>query len=146
MIKHVWSVLCRSFSVDSKTNNISLFNIFERLEVSLTIPKDKEVPKLKKVNVPVNYQIVSLWTHGQKKQDKIKIKIIFENPNGAKTNLVTKDLILLSDKKRMRDIIDIHGIVLEGSGTYIFKLQAKKEKDNKFQTIAELPLEIVIKN
>jgi len=144
MIKHIWSVLCRSSSVDLKTNNISLFDVFERLEVSLTIPKDKKVPKFKKINLPVDYQIVSLWTHDQKKQNEIKIKIIFENPSGVKTDLVNKELILPSDKKRMRDIIKIQGIVLEKSGTYTFRLQAKEKKDNEFQNISELPLEIII--
>jgi len=144
MTKHIWSVLCRSSSVDKITNNISLFDVFERLEVSLAVPKAKEVPKFKKINLPVDYQIVSLWTHDQKKQDKIRIKIIFENPNGVKTNLVNKDLILPPDKKRMRDITKIRGIVLEKSGTYTFRLQAKKGKDKVFQTIVELPVEIVI--
>lgn len=144
MVKHIWSVLCRSTSVDLKTNNISLFDVFESLKVSLSIPKQKKAPPLKKINLPVDYQIVSLWTHDQKKQNKIKTKIIFENPRGEKTNLVDKDLILPADKKRMRDIIKIQGIVLEESGTYIFEIMVKMNKNKRFKSVARLPLEIVI--
>lgn len=144
MVKHIWSVLCRSTSVDSKTNNISLFDVFESLKVSLSIPKQEKVPPLKKINLPVDYQIVSLWVHDQEKENKIRTRIIFKNPKGEKTSLVDKDLILPADKKRMRNIIKIQGIALEESGTYTFEIMVKTDKDKKFKSVAKLPLEIVI--
>jgi hypothetical protein len=146
MVKHIWTVLCRSTSVDSKTNNISLFDVFENLKISISLPKQKKTPLLKKANIPVDYQIVSLWTHDLKRQDKLKIKIVFKDPEGKELDIVTKDLILPADKKRMRDIIKVQGIVVGESGTYIFKIMVKEKGDKKFQSVAELPLEITIDN
>ena len=35
-IKHLWSLICTSSSVDKTSNNISLFNIIEQLNTTIT--------------------------------------------------------------------------------------------------------------
>ena len=70
MINHIWSVLCQRSVIDSKSNNISLIDIFEKLEVNLSVPVSEGKNKVKKINVPVNYEIVSLWTYDKEDQGK----------------------------------------------------------------------------
>lgn len=142
MIKHVWSVLCRSSSVDSNSNNISLFNVLESLRLSPNVPQKTKNEK-QEIHVPIDYQIVSFWTHEQEKKETITIKLVFETPAGKTVQLIDKKLTFPADKRRMRDIIGIQGITVQESGEYAFKYQAKL--NGNFKTMAELPLEVTIK-
>ena len=96
MINHIWSVLCQRSVIDSKSNNISLIDIFEKLEVNLSVPVSEGKNKVKKINVPVNYEIVSLWTYDKEDQGKnIYLQIKFILPGGkAELNESINDCLM----------------------------------------------------
>ncbi len=58
MIRHVWSVLCTKSSIDSDTNNISLFEILEQIQVSQFPEPAGDAITV----VPMPVELVSLWT------------------------------------------------------------------------------------
>ncbi|MBI4130756.1 hypothetical protein HY468_05540 [Candidatus Roizmanbacteria bacterium] len=143
MINHIWSVLCQRSVVDSESNNISLIDVFEKLEVNLSIPDSQK--ELKKINVPVKYEIVSLWDYDEVDQGKkISLQVNFKSPSGKTEKILERILELPHGKKRLRDRINVHGIVVEDSGRYFFQVNEKKEKDKNYKVISTLPLEIVV--
>lgn len=146
MAKHIWSVLCQRSVIDQQSNNISLIDVFESLTININIPSTKkDIAKIKDINLPVNYEIVSLWLReNEKKQEELLTRVDFETPSGIQKVLVEKELILPLDKQRMRDIIRIQGIVVNETGLYKFIVKSKDKDKSAFKTIAELPLEIVI--
>jgi len=55
-LQHRWSILCRESSIDSQTNNISLFNILEQVGIDAEVFAEK-----KGGAIPMNLELVTLW-------------------------------------------------------------------------------------
>lgn len=142
MIKHIWSVLCQKSSVDQQSNNVSLFDIFEALEVGVNPTVGTKASDDPKFNIPIQYQIVTLWTVAGTKNDSGEIRITLINPDGKEKILVNTDLRFPPEKKRMRTINQIQGLPADKSGDYHFIVELKQEE--KFQKVADLPLEVKI--
>lgn len=140
MIKHIWSVLCQKSSVDQLSNNISLFDVFEALEVDINPVPNIKSPTDSEYNIPVQYQVVSLWTKTDTKDTKGQVQITLVNPDGKEKILVNSELNFPPDKKRMRSINQIQGLPVSKSGDYHFIVSLKQEE--KFQKVADLPLEV----
>jgi len=141
MIKHIWSVLCREALIDSETNNVSLLNIFERLEINISLPKDITIP----VDVPITYELVSLWVKDNlTKEEELDINISIISPENEVVNQLSKKMVIPVDKARMRSRIKITGLKITKSGNYLFQIAVKEMNSKKFTTEAELPLEVVI--
>jgi len=58
MIKHVWSILCEKSILDQETNNVSITNAIEQLNLSLKGKPDKLSLK-KGIYIPFNLEIVT---------------------------------------------------------------------------------------
>ncbi len=141
MIKHIWSVLCQKSSVDQQSNNVSLFDVFEALEVDISPASNVKVPDDNpEFNIPVQYQVVTLWTRTDTKNAEGQIQITLVNPYGKEKILVNSELKFPSDKRRMRSINQIQGLPVNKSGDYHFIVELKQEE--KFQKVADLPLEV----
>lgn len=142
MINHVWSVLCRESVIDGDTNNISLLNIFEQLEVSITQQTKTEFP----IRVSINYELVSLWTKtGKKRTEKIDIEVMFVDPNGQILMKLPKKLKISENLTRLRSRLKISGIQISKSGNHLFRVKMKRKGDSKYKVVAELPLDVKIK-
>lgn len=62
MIHHVWSILCRSSSVDSESNNISIFSVIEQFKLELLTDHNPETDEESElVPIPSGLQLVTLW-------------------------------------------------------------------------------------
>jgi len=140
---HIWSVLCKNSIVDQSTNNISLINALEKITVS--IPKG--LSKKKELRIPFSFDLVSLWSkkEGEKKRvNKLNIRIdLYGTRKKGRRKIFRKNIIGLKDKKRVRTIIQIGGIVVKTSGNYW--LDIKQEKEGRFISVAKIPLEIELK-
>ena len=143
MVKHVWSALCQKSVVDATTNNISLIDIFERLEISP--PKNVLKDKVAKVLVPVNFELVNLWSRANKKDEAvISTRVTFNGPSRKEMRHFEKELIIPLGKTRMREIIKIQGLPVKESGIYTFVVSVKQSGQDNFTSVAEIPLEVVV--
>lgn len=140
MIKHIWSVLCQKSSVDQTSNNVSLFDVFEALEVGINPTSNMKVSDNPEFNIPIQYQIVSLWTITDDKNNEGEVRIILIGPDGKEKILIDSELKFPTGKRRMRSINQIQGLPLNKSGDYHFIVELKQEE--KFQKVADLPLEV----
>ena len=140
MIKHIWSVLCQKSSVDQQSNNVSLFDIFEALEVNINPVPNVERPENLEFNLSVQYQVVTLWSKIDAKNAEGQVRITLINPDNKEKILVESELKFPSDKRRMRSINQIQGLPVNKSGDYYFIVELKQKE--KFEKVAELPLEV----
>ncbi len=140
MIKHIWSVLCQKSSVDQQSNNVSLFDVFEALEAGINSDANIKAPDNPEFNIPIQYQIVSLWTITDAKKNEGEIRITLIYPNGKEKILVQNDLKFPPGKRRIRSINQIQGLPVNKNGDYHFIIELKQEE--KFQKVADLPLEV----
>jgi len=143
MIKHVWSVLCQRSVVDSQTNNISIFDVFEALQVDINPTPQVKGKNNPEYNIPLQYQVVTFISKEKEDMKDIKysIRVTLENSDGEKKILINQNLTFLAHKKRMRSINQIQGLPVSKSGVYHFIVELK-ENGGKFQKVADLPLEV----
>ena len=144
-IKHIWTVLCRSSVVDNETNNISLQDILERLQINVSL-NDKNVNNIPEgIIVPFNFEIVTMWARedfSNKKEIKVDAKIEILDPSGKKLGEMLNNFVMLPEYRRMRNRGKSGNIKLTSSGKYVFRVSAKEENEDKFIEVAEIPLEV----
>lgn len=141
-IVHVWSILCGSSSIDQQTKSLSLFNILEQLEVSISKkPKTNEA-----ISIPMQYQLVSLLkkgTNDEAVKGEQRIKIV--DPNDADIGNFIKEFEISPKHKRVRIAVSIRGFKITSPGVYLFKVGIREDGQNEFSEVAEIPLEVSIK-
>lgn len=137
-MKNVWSIICEKFSVDSQTNLLSLFNCIE--EMTLEIDKTK-MPKSEKLVIPVNVQLVSLWTiENFTKENVLEIKVELIDPQGKTLNEFSNTLKSKKGDKRLRSITSIQGMPITEGGRYYYRILQKK--GGQFEVASETPLDV----
>lgn len=141
-MKHIWSIICQNYSVDSKTNLLSIFNCVEELKIEI---KKDQMPKIDPLVIPISFQMVSFWTiedTNQKNVLDIKLEII--DPNGKLLNNFNKSFDIANGTLRFRNIINIQNIKITKEGRYMIKVFSKENDKKGFRVVAELPLDIKI--
>lgn len=142
MIKHAWTVLCRKSLIDKETNNLSINDVFERLQVNL---KQEAVKNGTSFNIPIDYEIVSLLYRDTKgKKEDVNLRIDFRDPANERITKLDVSIRLKPEHLRMRYRSRIRRLSLKGGGIYTFLISIK-QGDSKYKKVAELPLEVLIK-
>lgn len=140
MVKHVWSVLCRRSVIDKESNNLSIYDVFEQLNVGLKI---RQGTPQNVFNIPIDFEVVSLWVKDNKKEHyKGDFEIEVVNPSGRTAKIFGQKLEMPSEMRRLRSVVRIKGLVVDEGGDYLFKVNIKKEGEKTFETVIELPLEV----
>lgn len=148
MMQHVWSVLCGRSVIDIETNNLSLFDVFEDLKVDVksnTLSETNGGTINKKINIPIKYEVVSMWS----KDKDIKVatgtmQIELIDPTGKSLKSFNHNLEIKEAYNRIRSRIKITGIELTISGTYIYRIKLKEGDKENFRTVVEIPLAVKI--
>ncbi|MBI2315055.1 hypothetical protein HYU93_03295 [Candidatus Daviesbacteria bacterium] len=147
MIKHIWTVLCRQSILNKDDNTISLLNVLEDLKVTIK-PSGQNIPDMSKglINLPFNFELVSLWEFDNPPRPKAQVEITYEDPSGKKLANFIQGLEIPQDKnlKRIRSRVNIQGISAGENGRYIFIVSIKEGGSKLFMKVAEIPLQITI--
>lgn len=147
-IKHVWSILCGSSVIDQQTNNLSIHNVLEQLDLTLTVPKNTGLEKEKvginqPVAIPFPFQLISLFRRtNPNKVPNINVEIELFDPIGLSLQKIEFKIDFPADKSRMRSIISSPSIIVTNTGLYMFKIRIKDADQDIFQEVAEIPIEI----
>lgn len=140
-MQHIWSILCRSSQIDVDTNNLSINNVFEQLVV--TVDPKTAVKGLKTINIPLEYEFVSLWVkENQEKKIKAEITLDIADPQGNLLKSFTQSGKMPETMRRLRTRFRIQGLGLTTSGIYKFIVKIKEEGRKDFRTASEVPLEV----
>lgn len=143
-MKHVWSIICQSSSIDRQTNSLSLFNSIEEIHLSI---KSKEFFQKNKNIFPIKFQIVSFWLVGEKDQE-LEIRIDLLDPKKERLSRFEKKFeVKGSDNeklKRFKSRINIEGMPISGEGRYFFEIQLKQPKKKEYNIVAQIPLDVDI--
>lgn len=146
-IKHIWSVLCKESVINQDDNLISIHGALEELSVSLTPINAKSDKLPRKLSVPINYEIVSLWFKENKKEESTAAQVEYSlvSPEGRELIKNTRDMEIPVNIKRFRSRMKISGLPLTIEGYYFFRVKIKETGDRSFKLTAQLPLEVKIK-
>jgi hypothetical protein len=142
---HRWSILCTTSSVDTKNNNVSLFNIIEQVQVTKDPLAKKSGPKQDRIFVPMKLELVTLWEKIRSDEKASgTIEVHFEDPLGELLQKFRYELSMPKD--RVRNFTTIDGFFMTEEGRYVFKIKAKSSNEDNLQDVGEVPLQVDISN
>ncbi len=138
MAEHIWSVVSQKAIIDRDSNNISLFDVVER--VSFHGPK--EPGKDDKVFVPFNHVLTSYWMRSNgEKPEKINCKVTWGKVEELFSQILEVDLTKF---KKTRIKFEPGGFRFAGSGLYFYRVFVQEKKGGKesWKRVASIPIEI----
>lgn len=136
-MRHIWSVLCRQATVDKATNNLSLLDVVEQLNVRVGSPKPGYM-------VPFESALVSLWS-----RDDLAIpethfaRLRLRAPDGSITEGSTLKVNLMQTA-RSRWIARHSTIPITTSGLYEFLVEVQNDQTQEWHQVASTPLQVII--
>lgn len=138
MAEHVWSIVSKRAVIDRDSNNISLFDVIERISFHGPVEPDLN----EKIVIPFDHTVTIYWARTNwEKPEKNKCKVTW----GKNKELLSQVLeIDLTEFKRTRNILELKGFPFSGSGVYFFKifLQDKKGGQERWKKVASIPIEV----
>ncbi|MBE0682192.1 MAG: hypothetical protein IH589_09785 [Anaerolineales bacterium] len=134
MIDHVWTVLCSRSVIDIETNNVSIQDVIEQLN----IPGDPKPDGL----LAIPFEIISLWARSESKMPKQGLeRITFITPS-EKSTIVAESPIDLSTAERQRNRIKFPGLPIAEEGRHYFQIEYKQDDDSEWIKATALPISI----
>ena len=134
MIDHVWTVLCSRSVIDIETNNVSIQDVIEQLN----IPGEPKPDGF----LAIPFELISLWSRSDPENPEHGTeRIIFITPSG-KSTVVAEPKINLSEAERHRNRVKFPGLPIAEEGQHYFQIEYMVDK-GKWKKVASLPLSIV---
>jgi hypothetical protein len=139
MIRHVWSVLCSKSTIDRETNNISLIEVLEQLEVTVRSMGPTPPP-----GVPLTAELVTLWAREDPSRPtsgrgRSRLLDPQDNELGA-----FEYEIDLDTAPRHRSQGRIQGLRLAGNGWYNWEVAFRLGDTDPWTIVSRVPVEISV--
>jgi hypothetical protein len=142
MVDHIWTVFCTRSVIDKGSNNISLFEVLEKISVVGEVQGGKDNKEATPV-IPVNAHLVTLWARENPSvPEKGRARIIFESPS-QKPLFKTNYEINLTSGLRTRTRGNISALPVPESGWYRFSVELSTGSGS-WQKVASVPLEVEV--
>lgn len=143
-INHYWSVLCKTASVDRLTNNVTLGEVVEEIVYQVPLSEkehfESDMKKDNVVSFPFEGILVSYLETDQPNITRtIILDCILPDEQVIKMGEVA---LAFGSNKRGRSLASIHGLRINGSGCYKFRITANE--GNSTNVLGEIPLYITI--
>jgi hypothetical protein len=138
-MQHVWTVVCTRTVIDQQTNNISLFEVLEQIQLSgPPLPSSGVV-------LPTNFEVVSFWTRSADADpERGRARLRFASPTGQVINESEYE-IDLSTFVRTRTIAKMSGFPISAPGRYYFQVDLRNEA-GAWEAQARVPVTIVLES
>jgi hypothetical protein len=136
MIDHVWTVPCSSAVVDKYSNNLSIQNVVEQLNIPEGEPAEDTI-------LPVEFKIVSTWVRADPEvpaQGKGRLGLL--TPPGELMAFMQEYPIDLKTSKRNRAIVNLRGFPLRGPGRYVIQVELQVGDGGEWTRVAGVPIDI----
>lgn len=136
MIEHIWSVVCGKSTTDRESNNLSLLDILEQVNLLGPAPDPGT-----NVALPLQFELVSLWSKsnlGEPEQSVSRIRMIAPD----NTEILSNEFpVNLTEHARMRTQMKSIMFPLHGAGRYTFTVEIRRA-DNNWDMVARIPVQV----
>jgi len=141
-----WSILCSNSLVDVDSNNLSLFNIIEQINLNIELKSDKKFDEKAGDIFPLNMVLVSRFrkTIPEDEPIEVDVKIDFVSPDKELLGSFSQSFELGSGIDNIRLRSGIQGLKLTKSGMYNFVIFLKEQSEEKFDAVYSLPLKVTL--
>ena len=147
-VEHIWSLICSNSTIDSETNNLSLFNVIERITV--TVPAaalDKaKADKSKGLLTHVGFEVVSRFRKKtSNKTAAFDIRLRLLSPESRILMTSNEQRVAMREGIRNMRIRNRFNVLpVEKSGDYVVIVDAKEVEETGYSEVGRIPLEIVV--
>lgn len=137
-----WTVIAESTAIDRDTNNLSLFNLIEQVQ----IPEPPELSDFSNGDalpaMPLRLVVVTLFSRSEPDQGERKeVRLVVAMPNGRVAETSLSFDVDLESATRNRTRINVGTLPLAGQGEYRFRIEGLGE-DGEWQMMSEAPLQV----
>ena len=140
MIRHIWSVICQSHSIDKESNNISLFNVLEQVKFSPT-PVAADYDEADFVMISLSFEFVSLWERlGDDETEQTSVRLVVHDPDGKRVGPDERQMSFSVEKARQRTIVRVASFPYSKPGRYEFSIE--QESGGRWNSVALVPLTV----
>ena len=139
-IKHIWSLVCTSTAVDKISNNISLFNVIEQLNILIV---KEDLVKIGQKTIPINFEIVNQFEI-LSKVNNFEVRFDFLDPAGVCLMKTEHKLEIPnnSNTKNIRLIVKTNKINITSAGKYNISVNVKEPNKKDFIEVYKIPLTV----
>jgi len=135
MIRHVWTVLCSRALIDRDSNNMSIHNVLEQLNIVAQPQPD--------LALNLHFEIISLWVRERADTPAHGLsRVTLIDPGGA-TTPVSELKIDLSSTERVRHRVLSQGLPVGMAGRYEFLVELQEDGRSDWREVALVPLTVV---
>jgi hypothetical protein len=143
MIKHVWTILCRESKIEAETNNISIIDAYDSIQIGATID-ETAMDKTKPLVAPIALEVTSLFFRDEKgKIESFNTMLKVIDPKGVALGEFKVKSEFQEHQNRMRTRMKLDSLPLTTSGTYIFEVYLEGQKD-KYHSVSAVPLDVTV--
>lgn len=150
-LKILWLHVCSSASVDQSTNNLSLFNLIEDLQITPPVSSDGKKLELspgKTATIAANYVLAGLIERtGDAVEEFLpEIRVTITDPD---FKIIAENIAPLDfedGKKRVRSLVNFDGFLVTQPGRYEYALEVRSASTEEFHGRTVTPIEIRIAN
>ncbi len=147
-VSHIWSLISSYSVLDQESNNLSLFNLIEK--ISVNVP-EAEMLKLQKEGAnkgfmfPFNFEVISRFLKNQGNQiAAFDLRVRMVNPDGKSLSTAEQKIALNKDIRNMRVRTRFGSIFLDKAGDYSIAIDIKDVEDTRYVEVSRIPLEVMI--
>ena len=140
MAEHRWSILCSNASVDSQSNNVSIFNVIDDVQIGgLPAGDPGSIP----LPLPMPVTLVTNWRREDAKSgETLEAKVSLHDPKGGLLVETPTQRVDLTSFIQHRMFVTIPLFPLRGLGTYHFVVQSRSTPDQPWVVADRVPLTI----
>ncbi len=147
-VEHVWSLICSSSSIDSETNNLSLYNVIERITVTVssTVVEKAKADNSKGLLTPIDFEVVSRFrkkTESKTTTFDIRLRLLSPDSRILMTS-VEQRIAMREGIRNMRVRNRFNALPVEKSGDYIIIIDVKEIEETHYNEVGRIPLEIIV--
>ena len=118
MIHYVWTVVCSRALIDRDSNNISIHNVLEQLNIA--------APPQPDLALNIHFEILSLWVRTNSDVPaQGTSRVTLEDPQG-KRRIVSELTIDLAEVERARHRVLGQGLEVSQAGRYNFLIELQE--------------------
>jgi len=136
MSKLLWSILCKKASIDQASNNVSLFEIVDQLNLQGPPPGER-------ILVPAQFDLATLWMRSDVDTPESDLaRLTIEMPDGEIVESSTFE-VNLAQAVRHRNILSLSSLPVHGPGLYYFNIELQ-EVPGEWKRIHQVPLQVTL--
>ena len=135
-MRHVWSVFCSRAVIDADTNNVTLVEVLEALQIAPPIPP---LPGI--LQLPC--ELVTLWSRqdlATAEQGTARARLMA--PDGHTELHTATYTVDLGGYPRIRHRLRLNGVPITGEGLHIWEVAFRAAPEDEWGVRASVPLHI----